>query len=117
MRFLPRMIGVLSLSALLAGGVAGTALADGQNGEYGYHMGPGSMWEFGASGMIFHWVMMLVVIGVVAVLLVGAFRAINTTSATQHGGAESAIEVLKKRFARGEIDRAEYDDKLKAMRD
>ena len=117
MRFLPGMIGALSLSTLFIVSPAGPALADGPRDGFGYHMGSGLMWDYGSGGLIFHWVTILALIGVVVVLLVGAFRAINATPTTSHGHTEGAIDLLKTRFARGEIDRAEYDDKLKTLSD
>lgn len=118
MMSLSRLATATGQSVALLIGTAGVALADGLNNEYGYHMGP---WGMSWGGSIFHWVMMLIVIAVVVVLLVGAFRALQPTHGGPHGHGhghgEDAIAVLKKRFARGEIDRAEYDDKLKALRD
>lgn len=118
MMSLSKFVATTVQSAAFLIGTAGVALADGLNNEYGYHMGP---WSMGSGGTIFHWVMMLVVIAVVVVLLVGAFRALQPTHGGPHGHGhghgEDAIALLKKRFARGEIDRAEYDDKLKALKD
>jgi putative membrane protein len=99
------MFGFASSSELLARGGWGY-------GGYGpgYGMGPGMMWGYGGYGPgygfggIFMGILFLIVIGVVIYFVV---RNVNT-----RGGAfgnESALDILKKRFARGEITKEEYD--------
>ena len=82
-----------------------------------YGWGPGMMsWGgtmgwFWPLGMILFWVVIILVI----VLLV---RGIRTTKGTVHqfGPApESALEILKKRYARGEINKEEYLERKKDL--
>lgn len=78
-----------------------------------YMTGPGMMGSFGWGWfmpvfMILFWVL---VIWAVVALLSGA-----TSSRTDSSGRiESALEVLKKRYARGEISKDEYEEKKRDL--
>jgi len=67
---------------------------DNWNAFMGTGMGLG-MWIF--------WIVVLVVVVLVIKLI------INNTSSQSDAPAESALETLRKRYARGEIDRQEYE--------
>jgi putative membrane protein len=85
------------------------ALAQWRNSQ-GWHMGPGIMggWGtgwFGGIFMIIFWVVLLV--GVVLVVK----WLIQSTGRSQPGaaGGNRALDILKERYARGEIDKAEFE--------
>lgn len=59
--------------------------------------------------MILFWVL---VIWVVVALLRGATSSSSTNSSSR---VESVIEVLKKRYARGEINKEEYEEKKRDL--
>lgn len=69
------------------------------------------MWGFGWWGMMFFWI--LVIIGIVFLIkwLVEQGRMSRKTSE----GEESALDILKKRYARGEIDKEEFEQKKKDL--
>ena len=82
----------------------------------GWQMGPGMMgnWGMGWFGMIFmviFWV--LVIVGLVFLIK----WLIQTTSRGKTSGrmGSRAIEILKERYARGEIDQAEFEVKKKDL--
>lgn len=72
----------------------------------GYGMPFGFGFGFGGIFMILWWV--IIIVGVVALV-----RWLSHTSGAQgqghiSGGSRSAMDILKERYARGEIDEAEY---------
>ena len=85
-------------------------------GPGGWNMGPGMMgnWGMGWFGMIFmiaFWV--LIIVGLVFLIK----WLIQSTGSGKPGGrmGSSAIEILKERYARGEIDQAEFEAKKKDL--
>jgi putative membrane protein len=80
-------------------------------------MGPGMMGGFGTGMMggfgflgIFFWI--LVIMGIVW-LVVWLIRRVPQLQQTSND--ESAMDILKKRYARGEINREEYEEKKKLL--
>lgn len=64
---------------------------------------------FFMGGMWFGWIFWIIIIGAVIYLIV---RLNNQNSRfTQH--SESALDILKKRYAKGEISKEEFEEKKK----
>ena len=87
-----------------------------QQGNYGgWHMGPGMMggWGMGWFGMIF----MIVFWGLVIVALVFLIKwlAGSTRGDTRRPDKSNALDILKERYARGEIDKTEFEEKKKDL--
>ena len=87
-----------------------------QRSNSGWGMGPGMMgnWGMGWFGMIFmilFWV--LVIVGLVFLIK----WLIQTTSGGKTAGStgSTAIEILKDRYARSEIDKNEFESKKKDL--
>jgi len=101
---------ILSFAAFLS---ADTALA--QHGEWG--MGPGMMghwWGFGWHGgifMIVFWVVVLLFL----VLLIKWLVQSGGRDKTTGDNADHALEILRERYARGEIEKEEFDAKKKDL--
>jgi len=99
-KMLPLFITILSFS--------GVALA---HGEYDWHMGPwGHMGYFGFGGLIM-WILFLIVIGVAVYLIVQATKAKGPESSFK----ETPMEILKKRYAKGEITKEQFDKMKKDL--
>ncbi len=68
----------------------------------------GGMWFGGGFGWIF-WI-------VVIVAVVWIIKAVSGNNSVSHKPAEDdPLEILKKRYARGEIDEQEYEHKRKEL--
>ena len=101
---------VVTLGFLVS--MAADALAQWRG--YGWGHGPGMMggygggW-FGSIIMVVFWV--AVVVGIVLLIRL----LVVSTKSGARGAEDSAIEILKKRYARGEIDKKEFDQKKKDL--
>ena len=106
-----------------AGGATGTmvpawAWAQTPAAPYGY--GPSMMWGWGWSSMIFGPLFMILVLAAVIVVAVLAVRWLGgpwpTAGAPPHlPPSRTALDILNERFARGEIDQAEYEAKRRLI--
>jgi putative membrane protein len=70
-----------------------TAYADGMGGDEGWHM---------MGGGSFMWIFWILVIGVVVYFLVNISKRQGAET------KETSLDILKKRYARGEISKEEY---------
>ena len=81
-----------------------------QQRDYSWGMGPGMMgnWGMGGFGMVFMMVFwVLVIVGVVFLIRWLIQAAGRGKTAGQEGSG--AVEILKQRYARGEINKAEFE--------
>jgi putative membrane protein len=69
-------------------------------------------WHAGGhmTGMWFWWLLAIGLIGVIA------WAVVRSASRTGNGASESPQEILKRRYARGEIDKDEYEKRLQDLR-
>lgn len=67
----------------------------------------------GAGHMGGMWLWWLIATAVVAAV---AWGVVRSTSRNSRGSAESAEEVLKRRYATGEIDQQEFEKRLRDLR-
>ena len=86
----------------------------------GYGYGPGMMWGSGWGGSIFGMLMMLVYFGAIVLLVVFAFRWIaglgsHRSTSYSRPSEDSALDILRERFARGEIDKAEFEERKRHL--
>ena len=70
-------------------------------------MGPGMMWGMGWIFMLIFWG--LIVFGLILLIrwLIGMTKTVKSE--------ESALDILKKRYARGEIDKEKYEQKKRDL--
>jgi putative membrane protein len=89
------------------------AWADASQGGY-WHDG----WGWG--GMMFGGIMMIVFWGGLIVLIILAVRSFSGGSArgrTDSASGKSALDILENRFAHGEIDKAEFEERKRVLSD
>ena len=105
---------ILWLMTLLSVLTPTFALAQQPQGPYyGHHM-----WNGDWGGWFFGPIMMIVFIAVVVVVIVLLVRWLNGPG---HGGvlhhppAKAPLDILKERFARGEIDKEEFEERRRAL--
>jgi putative membrane protein len=92
--------------------VANEALADFRNYcGWGWGMHPGMMRGFGLLFMLVFWVLIVFLI----ILLIRRLLSSGTTKTASPPQEESALEILKKRYARSEIDKEEFEAKKKDL--
>lgn len=80
-------------------------------------MGPGMMgpWSMGWFGVIF--IILIVILVILAIIfLFPRFKQIfKIGSVESSSGQSKALEILKERYARGEIDKTEFEEKKKDL--
>ena len=108
--------GALSTMALSIIVFSSTVALAGWGDNQGWHMGPGMMggWGmgwFGGMFMMIFWVLILV--GLIFLIK----WLIQTTNRVKSdvGNGNSALQILKERYARGEIDNTEFEEKKKVI--
>ncbi len=69
------------------------------------------MWGFGWLGMIIFWLVVIFFIAVVVKWLVQQGKSEPRGTSQE----ETALEILKKRYARGEINKEEFEQKKKDL--
>lgn len=71
--------------------------------------------EFGWWGMGLGPVFMLLFLGVLIVGFVTLIRWLSAESSMPRGREKTAVEIVQERYARGEIDRQEYEQKMQDL--
>lgn len=79
--------------------------------------GPGMMWGGGWSWMMFFGPLMMILFwGTVILLVVFAVRWLGGLPESLHPSSQkTALEILQERFARGEIEKDEYEEKRRLL--
>jgi len=70
----------------------------------------------GWGGMFFGGLMMLLWIGLIIALIVFLVRWISGSSGRSSGQSLNALDILEQRYARGEIDTAELEERTRQLR-
>jgi len=84
--------------------------------RYGY--GPWMMdWSGGWFGMMFGPIFMILVLAGVIAAVVILVRGFGGPAYGPNRSSHTSIDILKERYARGEIDKAEYEERRKVLAD
>lgn len=105
------IIGGIIVAVLVILSVVPGLIWGGQYGGWGM-MGPGMMGGFGT--MFFMPILWIVFLGIIIWAVVAAVRP-GESSRSDSATTSSALEVLKKRYARGEINKEEYEEKKRDL--
>jgi putative membrane protein len=98
---------ILTLAVLSP--LVGDAFAQWRGYEWGH--GPGMMGWFGPIMMVVFWIAVIV-----GIILLIRWLVISTRGAASGARSEdAAMEILKRRYARGEINKAEFEEKKKDL--
>jgi len=62
-------------------------------------------------GGVFMWILILILIGVVVYFLMQASKSKGEAGP----GGDTALDILKKRYAKGEIDKTEFEEKKREL--
>ena len=106
----------ITTTALMMIFLSSTEALAGWRDNQGWCIGPGMMggWGMGWFGGIFmliFWVLVLVGLIFLIKWLIQSTNRVKSDA----GGGNSALEILKERYARGEIDTAEFEEKKKVL--
>lgn len=77
---------------------------------YGWWDGSAGPWQ----GMFFGPIMMIIFVVLTVLIIAWVVRALGRGSQSD-AAAATPLDTLKQRFARGEIDRAEFDERRKIL--
>jgi putative membrane protein len=72
-------------------------------GGHGWGMGWGMGWW---------WIIGLIIVVVIVWMVV---RGMNQNNSVSHSHGKSALDILKERYARGEIDKQEFEERKKGL--
>jgi len=102
------ILGVIIILSLVLGAISGWPY-----GGWGM-MGPGMMAGYGWMWWVMP-VFWLVLLGLIIWAIVAAVHTSHESKGSDSSKADSALETLKKRYARGEISKEEYEEKKKDL--
>lgn len=98
------------LAAAPATLMTSAAFADQQAGYYGH-----PMWGVGWHGWFIGPIMMMLFLVIAVALVVFFMRRADTGPTISDPAQKSPLDILKERFARGEIDKAEFEERQKVL--
>lgn len=101
-------IALVATAGLIAPVIHGQPAGYGPGAMGGY--GWGGWWGFGMVGMLLWWV--LIILGIV---LLAKWLYRGTSRGGDAGTANRAMEILRERYARGEIDKQEFEERKRDL--
>jgi len=111
------MLKYISALVGMGAGLATSSLAFAQQPQSPY-FGP-HMWSGGGHGWFFGPIMMIVFIAVLVVVVVLLMRWLGVASHGAahpvHSAGRTPLDILKERFAKGEIDKEEFEERRRVL--
>ena len=107
-----RFCKILAVSGVISAAMPLAAFAQNEGGRY-YH-GPGMMWG-GGFGMFFGFIFTLLILAVLIIGIVWALRYLGIGSSIGTNSRGDALDILRERYARGEIDSKEFEERRRAL--
>ena len=86
-----------------------------QTEPYRYEWGPHMMWWDGGYGMIFGPLFMILLLALLVVAVVLLVRWLGGTAPPSASPTRTPLDILKERFARGEIDKTEFEERRRVL--
>jgi putative membrane protein len=83
-----------------------------RGGSFGM-MGPGMMGGYGSMFLVA--IFFIVLIGLIIWVVVAALQKSNSSTESSAKASDEALDILKRRYAQGEIDKEEYEIKKKDL--
>jgi putative membrane protein len=97
--------------ALAGGLLPGAAAAQESRPYYGHHM-----WDGGWGGMVFGPLFMILLLAVLVGVVVLTVRWLGGMPGQHHSPTgKSALDILKERYARGEIDKEDFEERRRTL--
>lgn len=107
--------GLTALGAVMSAMPAwAQGISETERYPYGPHM-MGWGWGGGGYGMIFGPLFMIVLMAAAVALILVFARAVGGPWHAPVSSGRTALDILKERFARGEIDKQEYEDRRRVL--
>lgn len=111
-RFMPG-VDLSIFAPLLAAGLTVSSESRAQPGAGYYH---GHMWDAVWHGWFFGPLMMILLVGLIVVgVVLLVRRGDEQASSTDQSCGETSLDILEKRFARGEIDKNEFEERRRTL--
>ncbi len=106
------IIGIVIVAVLLLMVLGFIFLWGLRGGSFGM-MGPGMMGGYGSMFLVP--IIFIVVLGLIIWVVVAALQKTNSSTESSTKASDDPLDILKRRYAQGEIDKEEYEMKKKDL--